>query len=306
MDNYPKKVPNQVSGDLLSTESADVTNELLHGFGKCLAENMEETGEIFGRGLYGRVIGVTVNGKKCTAKEYNKPDAFITNCGFHSSLQHRNIIQFIGAHYQPTLVVILEQMEVNFNKVMSLSNLLYSIKVSVLHDIAEGMLYMHNQDPPIVHCDISPRHVLFSKSLCAKISAFNFSVIMRGTENHTHKPYVTPVQQLFNPPELNDTVTPKFDVYSFGMMCVCILIGADKFQDIAYTNSVDFRHYLKGFQQSLREFIETCLIYDKDARPPSSVVAQEMRNLSVQYPRRLKDIIEAINPANDTEVSLGE
>lgn len=266
---------------------------------------MEETGEVFGRGLYGRIIGVTVNGKKYIAKEYNVLDAFITNCGFHSSLNHRNIIQFIGTHYRPTLLIILEQMESNFNKVMSLPNLSYSIKVSILHDIAEGMLYLHSQNPPIVHCDISPRHVLFTKSLCAKLSAFNFSVVMRTDgENRTRKPYVSPVQQLFNPPELNDEITPAFDVYSFGMMCVCILVGANQFfQEIAYDNSVRFDDLLKGFDEALREFIQNCLIYDEKARPPASVVAQEMRNLSVQTPRRLQDIIEAINPATDVEVS---
>ncbi len=269
---------------------------------------MKEMGEVFGRGLYGRVIGVTVNGKKCIAKEYiDEPDAFKTNCGFHSSLKHRNIIRFIGAHYRPTLVVILEQMEVNFNKVMGLPNLSHSIKLSILHDIAEGMLYLHNQNPPIVHCDISPRHVLFTKSLSAKISAFNFSVVMRDVENRSHKPDVSLVQQLFNPPEFNppecDVVTPKFDVYSFGMMCICIFIEVSQFQEIAYSNSVSFEQCLKGFDQDLREFIESCLIYDMDARPLSSFVAQEMRNLSVQNPRKLNDIIEAINPANDLEVS---
>ena len=246
-----------------------------------------------------------MNGKKCIAKEYNKTDAFITNCGFHSSLKHRNIIQFLGAHYQPSLLVILEQMEFNFNTVINLPNLFYSIKVSILHDISEGMLYMHNQEPPIVHCDISPRHVLFSKSLCAKISAFNFSVVMmEGKENHTDKPVVSPTQQLFNPPEWKLNVTPKFDVYSFGMMCVCILIGPNQFQEIAYSNSADFRHYLKSFEKDLRGFIESCLVYDRDVRLSSSAVAQEMRNLSVQNPRRLKEVLEAINPDNDTEVSL--
>lgn len=83
----------------------------MHGYERYLLKNMKETGQVYGTGLYGRVIGVTVNEKNCIAKEYNKVNAFITNCGFHSSLKHRNLISFLGTHYQPMLVIVLEQME---------------------------------------------------------------------------------------------------------------------------------------------------------------------------------------------------
>lgn len=272
----------------------------MYGFERYLLKDLEETGQVYGRGLYGRVIGVTVSGKNCIAKEYNIADAFITNCGFHSSLKHRNLIGFIGTHYQPTLVVVLEQMEMNFNKVMSFSGLSYSIKLSILHDISEGMFYLHDQSPPIVHCDISPRHVLFTKSLCAKISAFNFCTTMGGSETSTEKPYVSPTQQLFNPPEVNDAVTPQFDIYSFGMMCVYMLLGLDRIQEKAYNNSVSFD--LSDIDLNFRHLIEGCLSFDRNARPTSNIVAREMKNLSVQSPRKLKDIIEAINPTCDIEV----
>ena len=277
-------------------------HSLMHGYERFLLKDMEETGQVYGRGLYGRVIGVTANGgKTCIAKEYNKTDAFITNCGFHSSLQHRNIISFVGTHYQPTLVVVLEQMEMNFNKVMALPDLSYSIKLSILHDISEGIFYMHSRSPPIVHCDISPRHVLFTKSLCAKISALNFCTV---TGENTKKPYVSPTQQLFNPPEINDdAVTPQFDIYSFGMMCVYMLLGLDMMiQGKVYDNSVRFD--MSELNESLQDLIGRCLSFDKNARPTSDIVAREMKNLTVQNPRRLKDIIDAINPTSDIEVCV--
>lgn len=260
---------------------------------------------MYGTGLYGKVIGVTANGKNYTAKEYNRPEAFITNCGFHSSFKHRNIIEFVGCHYQPMLLVVLEQMEMNFNKVMGLSNLEYSIKLSILHDISEGILYLHERSPPIVHCDISPRHILFTKSLCAKINALNFCTVEGSS---TKKPYVSPTQNLFNPPEFNPdidpefntAVTPKFDVYSFGMMSVYMLLGLQKIQGKAYDNSVQFD--LSELDQEMRDLIGKCLSCDKKTRPPSKIVAQEMKNFSVQNPRRLKDIIEAIDPTTDYEV----
>lgn len=185
---------------------------------------------------------------------------------------------------------------------MSLTNLSYSIKLSILHDISEGMFYLHHQTPPIVHCDISPCHVLFTKSLCAKISAFNFCTFMGGTETSTKKPYVSPTQQLFNPPEINDAVTPKFDIYSFGMMCVYMLLGSDRIQEKAYNNSVTFD--LSEIDTNFRQLIETCLSFDRNARLSSDVVARQMKNFSVQAPRRLKDIIDAINPTSDIEVCI--
>ena len=260
------------------------------------------TGERIGRGLYGGVIGVMANGVKCIAKEYNnRIDAFKTNCFFHSSLKHRNIIQFIGTHYEPTLIVVLEQMEMNFNTVMSFPNLTFAIKIDILHDISEGMAYLHAQNPPIVHCDISPRHVLFSKSLCAKISAFNFSRVMDGTENHINKPYVSPVQQLFNPPEFDTPIiTPKFDVYSFGMMCAHMLIGVDNFQGTAYNHS--FYRYLQPFGKDVKDLIRGCVAREREERISSSDAVEGMRCISRENPRKLKDIVDALNPKNGLEV----
>lgn len=227
-------------------------DDQVHGFGQFLVHNIKVTGEVYGAGLYGNVIGVMVSGKKYIAKEYNKVNAYKINCGFHSKLKHRNIIKFIGTHFQPTLLIIIEQMEMNFNKVMSFPNLSYAIKIGILHDISEGMAYLHSLDPPIVHTDISPRHVLFTKSLCAKISAFNFARAMDDSD-YLEKPYMSPVQQLFCAPESDKFVTPKCDVYSFGMMCVYMLTGSQKFQETAYTHS--FYTDLQVFGEDLKDLV---------------------------------------------------
>lgn len=276
------------------------SGDKLHGFGEFLVDNFKVTGEVYGSGLYGRVIGVMVNGKKYIAKEYNKVNAYKVNCGFHSSLKHRNIIRFIGTHYEPTLVVILEQMEMNFNKVMSFPNLSYAIKIGILHDISEGMAYLHGLDPPVVHTDISPRHVLFTKSLCAKISAFNFARVMDGSTNFLEKPYMSPIQQLFCAPESTTSVTPKCDVYSFGMMCVYILTGSVKFQETAYKHS--FYEDLQVFGEDLKDLVRGCVNRNEKLRTASFKVAQEMTKLVIENPKKLKDIIAAVNPDTDLEV----
>ena len=274
-------------------------DDRVHGFGEYLVDNIKVTGDVYGRGLYGRVIGVMVSGKKYIAKEYNKVNAYKINCGFHSSLKHRNIIRFIGTHYEPTLLVILEPMEMNFNQVMSLPDISYAIKIGILHDISEGMAYLHGLDPPVVHTDISPRHVLFTRSLCAKISAFNFARVMDGSD-YLEKPYMSPVQQLFCAPESETSVTPRCDVYSFGMMCVYMLTGSIKFQETAYNHS--FYGDLQEFGEDLKDLVRGCVNREVHLRTASFKVAQGMTKLVLENPKKLKDIIKAVNPATDLEV----
>ena len=60
---------------------------------------------------------------------------------------------------------------------MSLTNyleqnkiILNHIKNSILLDVSHGLLYLHTQTPPIIHCDLTANNVLLTSDMKAKIT----------------------------------------------------------------------------------------------------------------------------------------
>ena len=49
------------------------------------------------------------------------------------------------------------------------------IKNSILLDVSHGLLYLHTQTPPILHCDLTASNVLLTSDIKAKIVDFGVS-----------------------------------------------------------------------------------------------------------------------------------
>jgi len=91
------------------------------------------------------------------------------------------------------------------------------VGVSILHDVSLGLRYLHGQDPPIVHRNLSPNNVLVSASLEAKITDLGGAKSIKIENSKTMS--ATPGTAVFMPPEaLGDKPVygPSLDVFSFG------------------------------------------------------------------------------------------
>lgn len=75
----------------------------------------------------------------------------------------------------------MEQLQTNLHGYLltpSYANLPLNAKVSILHDIAKGLGYLHNHKPLVIHCDLTAKNVLLSSEREAKISNFGNSRII--------------------------------------------------------------------------------------------------------------------------------
>ncbi|KAK4488303.1 hypothetical protein RD792_004059 [Penstemon davidsonii] len=101
----------------------------------------------------------------------------------------------------------------------------WSHRVLIALDIANGLDYLHNfTSPAYVHKDINSSNILLNRDLRAKIA--NFSLAREDKNSHTscvvgEKGYVAP--------EYIKTgkVTPKADVYAFGVILLELLTGKE-------------------------------------------------------------------------------
>ena len=91
---------------------------------------------------------------------------FVKECHQCSKLRRPNIVQFMGMHYPSQMsdaginqlpVMVMEMMSKSLTKfVEEYHEIPVHIKLSIVHDVSLGLCYLHGQDQPIVHRDLSP------------------------------------------------------------------------------------------------------------------------------------------------------
>ena len=134
--------------------------------------------EELGRGAYGVVIRARYRGSLCAAKEIRSilihaartpaerkrlQDNFIRECNHCSKLNHPNIVRFIEIYYPPQQsfpVMIMELMDESLTTYAEKTNISFKRRMSILHDLAEGLSYLHSRNPPVIHRDLSPNNIL--------------------------------------------------------------------------------------------------------------------------------------------------
>ena len=163
--------------------------------------NVRLTGTTIGAGAYGSVEEVAIPGAICAAKKIHEifldrseiPPSeirknlaqFVRECQLMSTLRHPNIVQFLGVCFFPGSrlpALVMERL------LTSLHDLLdpeinpppppdapkpffpLGLKCSILHNVASGLAFLHEQSPPIIHRDLSARNVLLNSGMVGKIA----------------------------------------------------------------------------------------------------------------------------------------
>lgn len=152
-----------------------------------------------------------------------------------ASLHHPNIVQFIGTYFDPNSqksLLVVEQMQLSLSELLETT--LYNSerliplenKLSIMHDVAKGLNYLHKSSPIIKHQDLTSSNILIGRSLEAKISDVYMAKIV-----HTRidlKP-LTQISQkvVFMAPEMfsnsPEDTDEKCDLYSYAVNCLLIL-----------------------------------------------------------------------------------
>ena len=94
---------------------------------------------------------------------------------------------------------------------------------SILLDIANGLNYLHQKNPPIIHCNVTANNVLLTTEYRAKLASFGLATYLdkRPLTTAPGAPYVTPPEALANNPVYDHTL----DVFAFGCLILHILTG---------------------------------------------------------------------------------
>ena len=290
--------------------------------------NVRLTGIRIGSGAYGSVEEVAIPGAICAAKKIHDffqdtaqvSDAtistattqFIRECQLMSTLRHPHIVQFLGVCFFPGSrlpALVMERL------MTSLHDLLepevhpppppnspkpffpLCLKESILYDVANGLTYLHEKSPPIIHRDLSAKNVLLNTAMVAKIADLGVARIVphvRAAATMTKGPgniiYMPPEAMENKPGDENlpfeeqnkkSKYDVSIDVFSFGVVAIftlsqtfpCDLLAPNYREGrrhIARTELERRERYMRMIYCQLREnhpllqMIERCLDFPED------------------------------------------
>uniref|UniRef100_A0A0E0R5M4 non-specific serine/threonine protein kinase n=1 Tax=Oryza rufipogon TaxID=4529 RepID=A0A0E0R5M4_ORYRU len=159
-------------------------------------------------------------------------------------IHHINLVKLIGFCYEGDKRLLVYERMINGSLDAHLfhSNgtiLDWSTRHQIAIGVARGLFYLHEScHKCIIHCDIKPENILLEASFAPKIADFgmaafvgrDFSRVLtsfRGTKGYLAPEWLSGV-----------AITPKVDVYSFGMVLLEIISGRRNLSE-AYTS----KHY---------------------------------------------------------------
>ncbi len=106
---------------------------------------------------------------------------FEAECYLLKSIDHPNIVQYLGTYRDPDTnapVLLMELMDESLTHFLESSpgDIPYHIQVNLSYDIAQALAFLHAND--IVHRDLSSNNVLLLAGIRAKITDFGMSKLI--------------------------------------------------------------------------------------------------------------------------------
>ena len=279
-----------------------------------------------GQGAFGTVYKAEYNGVPCAAKQvdpiklrkYLGKQYFIQECLLHSRLKHKNIVKMLGVYMHDESewpVLVMELMEYGTLSQLTLNDeelfIPTYVKLSILQDVSEGLVYLHTMNPPILHCDLTPYNILLTADLIAKLADFGEAAKMErghprshgwnkliGWSRHCKFGDGDDSRWQLDRESGDDHYTPSSEVFSFG--CIACHIITQKWGRInswqvgLHRNLFETISVPNGFQSPLyrcqnyiheisegpvKQLIESCLVHNQERRPSIIIVYEAITDI---------------------------
>ena len=283
-------------------------------------ENVAFTGVKLGSGADATVSEVDWNGTRCAAKRLHEIlledqstggvakllSNFEAECLTWSKLRHPGVVQFLGVHMDRRSrlpVLVMEKMDTSLRTYLenhSKKDFPLHQKAFVLHQVTQALAYLHSQNPPLVHHDLSSNNVLLNVvSFMTKISDFgmsraiNPSILTRKSSIKGTLAFMPP-EALHNPPRYNE----RLDVFSFGNVILHTLTHEwpnpgppTRYEGEVFVAVTELQRreqcielFTAQEKQLFLPIVRQCLENRSDKRPSSVMLVQELRHIESTLP----------------------
>ena len=211
---------------------------------KPYARKAKPTGKVLGHGTYGIVLELESAGETIAGKVFRSimphsslqvEDKLYAEIILMATFQHPNLVRFIGVCFLPDQsnlpVLLMERMMTDlYTYLMDPQNqtFLFIKKALILHDVASGLIYLHERRPALIHRDLTSKNVLLTAELTAKIGDFGTGKIMDLDPEATLDTHTTQPGTLgYMPPEAmteDAQYDTKVDIFAFGHLTLFAIL----------------------------------------------------------------------------------
>ncbi|CDP21842.1 unnamed protein product, partial [Coffea canephora] len=211
----------------------------------------------------GELDGIQIAVKQLSAKSEEGAHEFVTAIGTISALKHPNLATLMGScTEQNQLLLVYKYMEkvslqhALFGPAEAKLELNWETRAKICLGVAKGLACLHESKLQVIHCNIKPTNILLDNDFTVKISDFGYSqfhdsqlvgapldkgktALGSHDSQHVDAPLVkdkTPLGSLPKPKITGHMsgeqiqgfpLTPKADVYSFGIITLEIVSGQE-------------------------------------------------------------------------------
>ena len=284
-------------------------------------QNVVFTGIRLGSGGDATVFEVDWNGTRCAAKRLHEIlledqsvggvakllSNFEEECLTWSKLRHPGVVQFLGVHMDRRSrlpVLVMEKMDTSLRMYLenhSKEEFPLHQKAFVLRQVTQALAYLHSQNLPLVHHDLSSNNVLLNVvSFMTKVSDFGMSRAINPTA-FSRKSSIKgtqafmPPEALHNPPRYNE----KLDVFSFGNIILHTVTHEwpdpgppTRYEGEVFVGLTELQRreqcvelFNAQEKQLFLPIVCQCLENRPDTRPSSVMLVQELRHIESTLPR---------------------
>ena len=288
--------------------------------------------KVVGHGAYGAVYEVRMNGTPCIAKKVHDilvsqggnaqvgrreieavRRKFQAECKLLSKLKHPNIVQFLGIYRdKDDDVLVMEYMPMDLAKCLDNCtgqqfNIPLPIKLSILQDVTNGLLYLHSLAPPIIHRDLTASNILLTSDMRAKIADLGVSKVFDLRRVQTIQQTKAPGTPAYMPPEAlipEPQYDVQLDIFSFGVLSIyianqefpaphevsptLIILKQKQIQILKRQHWID----KMGVDHPLCPIVVQCLQDLPGARPTIRKLWEDMSSLSTKHKKDRSSILE--------------
>ncbi|XP_042507026.1 protein LYK5 [Macadamia integrifolia] len=302
---YYSAVPEFRSGSVFSLGARNVTDSLtLYNF-----EELQKATEFFSEGhrIKGSVYRGKINGDDAAIKSM-KGDVS-NEINILKQINHSNVIRLSGfCVHQGSTYLVYEFAEkgslsdwLHEKEYQSSCPLGWTQRVQIAYDMADGLNYLHNYtNPPYIHKDLKSSNILLDANFRAKITNFGLARTLEEEnqeEGFQLTRHVVGTQGYLAPEYIeNGVVTPKLDIFAFGVVMLELLSGREaataadddeKKAESSLSSTIQLvlegenvREKLRGFMDpslrneypldlafSMAQLAMNCVAYDLNSRP---------------------------------------
>lgn len=149
----------------------------------------------------------------------------------------------------------------------------------LLHDVAEGLAYLHAKTPPVIHQDIKPDNILINDENGYMITDFGISTRIRSTLRKNQGQELSGGTLAYMGPErFGPSPAPIMasDIWSLGATMYELLTGVPPYGDhggLLQKNGADIPLINGEFSQELKDIIYKCLTLNTWDRPTARQIA---------------------------------